>query len=82
MVNIQGGIKLKTALAKDATVEIGTLPEGFRPYRSISNAQMLGGALFRVNISTAGSVTVTNFNSNSLSNSYSLPLNIVFTTGD
>lgn len=82
VVSVQGSIKLITALNKDATVTIGTLPEGYRPKRSIADARMLGGALFRMAIDTAGAITITNFNTSALSNSYNLQINIEFIAGN
>ena len=82
VVSVQGSIKLITALANNVTVTIGTLPEGYRPKRSIADARMLGGALFRMAIDTTGAITITNFNTSALSNSYNLQINIEFIAGN
>ena len=82
VVSLQGAVKLVSSLAQNASVVIGTMPEGFRPKRLIADARMLGGSVFQLQIATNGEIKITNYNSAALSNSYNLYINIEYIAGN
>jgi hypothetical protein len=82
VVNIQGTVKLKARLETDKTVVVATIPEGFRPRVTSYFPNMMGGLVFRVNVNADGTLSVSNFSSSSISNTYALPLMCNYMAGN
>lgn len=82
VVSIQGTVKLLNRLANGVSTIIGTLPAGYRPYRTITDVRNMGGAFYQLQVSTTGEVSVISFAEGGLSNSYALFINIEYIAGN
>lgn len=82
IVSIQGSLKLVNTLAKDATVQVATLPAGYRPKKPVYTMRCIGGSWYRLNVNTEGAMSISNFQSTTMSNNYGFYVNIEYVVGN
>lgn len=82
IVSIQGAVKLLKSLESAVSLNVGTLPEGFRPKRNVYTMRNIGGSWYRVSVNTTGAIALIHWQTNAISTTYNIYINIEFAAGD
>lgn len=82
IVSVQGAVKLLKSLESAVTLNVGTLPEGFRPKRNVYTMRNIGGSWYRVGVNTTGAIALIHWQTNAMSTTYNIYINIEFAAGN
>lgn len=82
IVSVQGAVKLLKSLESAVSLNVGTLPEGFRPKRNVYTMRNIGGSWYRVGVNTTGAITLIHWQTNAITTTYNIYINIEFAAGN
>lgn len=82
IVSVQGAVKLLKSLESTVSLNVGTLPEGFRPKRNVYTMRNIGGSWYRVAVNTTGAISLIHWQTNAISTTYNVYINIEFAADD